>query len=142
GYVTLNNVLSVSSIMFRMRSNAMLLTIITIVSALAISLLSLTYISYYSAEKTAEEAVPIHFTIFNVDDVEKFRKVLEENKIEYITNKMDVIQMYIDMTNSFIPGTYEHMDIDQDISKLTRVISHKPITGIDVSKNEAVFTIT
>src|SRR5699024_7203067 len=140
GYVTLNNVLSVSSIMFRMRSNAMLLTIITIVSALAISLLSLTYISYYSAEKTAEEAVPNHFTIFNVDDVEKFTKVLEENQIEYTTNKMDVIQMYIDMTGSFVPGSYEHLDIGEDPRMLTRVISDKSTAGIDVSKNEAVLT--
>ena len=51
GYLNINEVLSLSSIMFRMKSNAILLTIITTVSALAIGLLSLSYISYYSAEK-------------------------------------------------------------------------------------------
>ncbi|MDI5787791.1 hypothetical protein PO124_02920 [Bacillus licheniformis] len=51
GYLNIYEVLSLSSIMFRMKSNALLLTIITTVSALAIGLLSLSYISYYSAEK-------------------------------------------------------------------------------------------
>ena len=54
GYLNINEVLSLSSIMFRMKSNALLLTIITTVSALAIGLLSLSYISYYSAEKMAQ----------------------------------------------------------------------------------------
>ena len=52
GYLNINQVLSLSSIMFRMKSNALMLTVITTVSALAIGLLSLSYISYYSAEKT------------------------------------------------------------------------------------------
>lgn len=41
GYLNINEVMSLSTIMFRMRSNAVLLTIITTVSALAIGLLSL-----------------------------------------------------------------------------------------------------
>lgn len=41
GYLNISEVLSLSSIMFRMKSNALLLTIITTVSALAIGLLSL-----------------------------------------------------------------------------------------------------
>lgn len=51
----MREVLSLSSIMFRMKTNSMLLTIITTVSALAIGLLSLTYISYYSTEASAEK---------------------------------------------------------------------------------------
>lgn len=51
GYININQVLSLSSIMFRMKSNAILLTIITTVSALALGFLCLSYISYYSAEK-------------------------------------------------------------------------------------------
>src|SRR5699024_4407995 len=62
GYLSINNVLSLSSIMFRMRSNAVLLTVITTVSALAIGLLSLTYISYYSAEKAAKQIAPNDFS--------------------------------------------------------------------------------
>src|SRR5699024_11536577 len=123
---------------FRMRSNAMLLTIITIVSALAISLLSLTYISYYSAEKTAEEAVPNHFTIFNVDDVEKFTKVLEEKQIEYTTNKMDVIQMYIDMTGANVRGSYEDSVIGGDPGMRTRVVSDQSTAATGVAKHEPV----
>ena len=57
GYLKINEVLSLSSIMFRMKSNALLLTIITTVSHLAIGLLSLSYISYYSAEKVSRKLV-------------------------------------------------------------------------------------
>lgn len=140
GYVTLNNVLSISSIMFRMKSNAMLLTIITIVSALAISLLSLTYISYYSAEKGAEQQVPNHFSVFNMDDAEKFTAVLEKNQIEYTSNKVDIVQMFIDMTGALVPGSYEHLDTGDDPRLLLPVISDQSTETIDVSTNEAVLT--
>ncbi|TRM11760.1 hypothetical protein FH966_08750 [Lentibacillus cibarius] len=49
--------------MFRMRSNLFLSTVITTLSALAIGLLSLSYISYYSAEKTAKDNIPDDFSI-------------------------------------------------------------------------------
>ena len=72
GYLSINEVLSLSSIMFRMKTNAMLLTIITTVSALAISLLALSYISYYSAEKTAIDSVPANFSFTNTKDSDLF----------------------------------------------------------------------
>ena len=70
GYLNINEVLSLSSIMFRMKSNALLLTVITTVSALAIGLLSLSYISYYSAEKSAKNNVAADFSITNTQDAE------------------------------------------------------------------------
>lgn len=79
GYLNINEVLSLSSLMFRMKSNALLLTIITTVSALAIGLLSLSYISYYSAEKKAENYVAADFSITNQNDAERFEKALEKN---------------------------------------------------------------
>ena len=68
--------------MFRMKSNALLLTIITTVSALAIGLLSLSYISYYSAEKSAKNNVAADFSITNTQDAEKFKEALMANQIE------------------------------------------------------------
>ncbi|PAC66754.1 hypothetical protein CGS27_31620, partial [Enterobacter cloacae] len=70
GYLAIHEVLSLSSIMFRLKSNALLLTIITTVSALAIGLLSLSYISYYSAEKTAEQQIPSHFVMGSEKDTD------------------------------------------------------------------------
>lgn len=62
GYLSITDVMSLSSIMFRMKSNALLLTVISTVSALAIGLLSLSYIQYYSAEKSAFERVQADFS--------------------------------------------------------------------------------
>src|SRR5699024_7201688 len=81
GYLSINNVMSLSSIMFRMKSNALLLTVITTVSALAIGLLSLTYISYYSSEKTAQQMAPNDFSIIDLDDATDFEKKLDDEGI-------------------------------------------------------------
>lgn len=72
GYLTIHEVLSLSSIMFRMKSNALLLTIITTVSALAIGMLSLSYISYYSAEAQAKESLPEDFSFAQVEVKNRF----------------------------------------------------------------------
>lgn len=69
--------------MFRMKSNSLLLTVITTVSALAIGLLSLSYISYYSAEKTAKETVVYDFSVPNEEHAEEFTTLLEESQIDY-----------------------------------------------------------
>ena len=87
GYLNIYEVLSLSSIMFRMKSNALLLTIITTVSALAIGLLSLSYISYYSAEKTAEQNVAADFAMTNQKDAKRFEQLLDENNISYSKKK-------------------------------------------------------
>jgi bacitracin transport system permease protein len=76
GYLSINDVLSLSSIMFRMKSNALLLTVITTVSALAIGFLCLSYISYYSAEKSAGDYVPNDFSINNSKDAASFKAAL------------------------------------------------------------------
>lgn len=93
GYLTINDVLSLSSIMFRMKSNALLLTVITTVSALAIGFLCLSYISYYSAEKSAGDYVPNDFAINNSKDAASFKAALDRKKIAYTEKKIDVIQV-------------------------------------------------
>ena len=93
GYLNIKDVLSLSSIMFRIKSNALLLTIITTVSALAIGLLSLSYISYYSAEKMAEDSSPSDFSFIGIEDAEEFKKGLTARNIPFNEKKMEVIQV-------------------------------------------------
>src|SRR5699024_1887680 len=78
GYVSLNDVLSLSAIMFRMRSNALLLTIITLVSALAIGLSSLAYIAYYSTEKMQGKSSHIIFQFLRLTKRKSSRKSLRK----------------------------------------------------------------
>ena len=135
GYLSVNEVLSLSSIMFRMRSNALLLTIITTVSALAIGLLSLSYISYYSAEKTAENDVPNHFSVETEADMERFGKALTAQHIAYREIRREVLQVDADL-NSVIGLN----DAQRDMSSVTiGIISDENIDGTDVAADETLF---
>ncbi|MGG4106801.1 ABC transporter permease [Paenibacillus lautus] len=137
GYLSLNDVLSLSSIMFRMKSNALLLTIITTVSALAIGLLSLSYISYYSAEKSAEGSVPNHFAVADEKDLTAFIQALTEENIEFKQINRDVIQVTADLSD--VIGT--SLDISGQMEPTAiPVISDASVKGKDVSPEEMLLT--
>ncbi|MGM7634896.1 FtsX-like permease family protein [Bacillus sp. Hm123] len=138
GYLNINDVLSLSSIMFRMKSNALLLTIITTVSALAIGLLSLSYISYYSAEKMAENYIPHDLSMTNEQEAAQFTKELKAQNISYSEHKMEIVQAHADIAQILASKTdNENMDLEN--SQLP-VISDKAIKDIDLSADEAMFT--
>ncbi|TFE00627.1 FtsX-like permease family protein [Jeotgalibacillus salarius] len=138
GYLNINEVMSLSSIMFRMKSNAMLLTIITTVSALAIGLLSLSYISYYSAERSAETSAPDDFIFITAENAETFGDVLSENGIAYSEKKIDVIQADIGIEE--ILGTeIENVQFDADRMNMS-VVSDRQVEGVDVSIDDILFS--
>ncbi|MFF3921013.1 FtsX-like permease family protein [Paenibacillus lactis] len=137
GYLSVNEVLSLSSIMFRMKSNALLLTIITTVSALAIGLLSLSYISYYSAEKSAKQSIPNHFAIAVQDDLAAFTHALAEADIEFKQTDRNVIQVDADVSR-IIGSSFE--ETGQNGSMIIAVISDEGIKDVDVSPEETLFT--
>ncbi|MED4534684.1 ABC transporter permease [Metabacillus fastidiosus] len=137
GYLNINEVLSLSSLMFRMKSNALLLTIITTVSALAIGLLSLSYISYYSAEKSAENNVAADFSITNTEDAERFEHALKENNIGYSEKRIDVIQVNANVKD-ISDIRLEGLNFDPNIMTIA-LISDKNVKNIDVTEEEAVF---
>lgn len=138
GYLNINEVLSLSTIMFRMKSNAVLLTIITAVSALAIGLLSLSYISYYSAEKSAENYVPADFSITNIEDAQKFKEALLVKNIKYSEEIIDVIQVDINVEN-ILDMSMEGMMVDPNLMTLA-IISDKSTNDTDLSPDETLFT--
>ena len=137
GYLNINQVLSLSSIMFRMKSNALLLTIITTVSALAIGLLSLSYISYYSAEKMAESQVAGDFSFINAEDADQFKRELASNDIPFNEKKVDVIQ--VDANLKEILGNLNGLMVDPKAMTIP-VISDNAVKNIDVPKGDTIFT--
>ncbi|MFD1953215.1 FtsX-like permease family protein [Paenibacillus thailandensis] len=134
GYLSLSEVLSLSSIMFRMKSNAVLLTIITTVSALAIGLLSLSYISYYSAEHTAQQSVPNDFSVMEEGDIAAFTEALNKAGIGYELTRRDVIQMNADASDI----------IDMSLAGggsgavTFPVVSDASLEGVDVAPDEVL----
>ncbi|WP_033580291.1 FtsX-like permease family protein [Priestia aryabhattai] len=138
GYLSINNVLSLSSIMFRMKSNALLLTVITTVSALAIGLLCLSYISYYSAEKSAEDYVPNDFSINNTKDAASFKAALDQKKIAYTEKKIDVIQVKANV-KSILEHELKSPMVDSSAMTIP-MISEKSVNGLNLAQNETLFT--
>lgn len=137
GYLSIKEVLSLSSIMFRMNSNALLLTVITTVSALAIGLASLSYISYYSAEKTAEERVPNDFAIPSEENAQQFHKMLEQHNIDFSTKRIDFIQAHANIAN--IIGSYpDDAPFNPGVTTMT-VVSDSDLDRVNVPKDETVF---
>ncbi|MCY8310048.1 ABC transporter permease [Bacillus vallismortis] len=135
GYLRISEVLSLSSIMFRMKSNALLLTIITTVSALAIGLLSLAYISYYSAEKTAEQNVAADFSFMNEKDAKTFESSLNERNISYVKKETPFLQANVDIAN-IMDGDPKEMQSDPHNMQLA-VVSDKEVEQVDVPEGEA-----
>ncbi|MCY8937511.1 FtsX-like permease family protein [Peribacillus frigoritolerans] len=138
GYLNINEVLSLSSIMFRMKSNAILLTIITTVSALAIGLLSLSYISYYSAEKMAQSSIPTDFSMTDMGDADKFKEALSDSKIDYDAKVIDVIQVDVNV-KEIMETSLEGVNFDSDIMTVP-VISDESVKGINLAENETLFS--
>lgn len=137
GYLSINEVLSLSSIMFRMKSNALLLTIITTVSALAIGLLSLSYISYYSAASTAKNSVPNDFSFSTVEAKNTFVAELNNQQIAYketfrepVMLKFDISQIYTgdSTTTSYLKDNF-----------IIPVISKSQAGSMDVKPGEVRF---
>ncbi|WP_462406778.1 ABC transporter permease [Gracilibacillus sp. Marseille-QA3620] len=138
GYLTIQDVLSLSSIMFRMKSNAMLLTVITTVSALSIGLLSLSYIAYYSVEKQAERNVTADFSIANTKEVPLFEEALQEKKIGYEEKKVNVIQVYTDLED-ITAKSFEEVNYTTDHMPMP-LVSDTAVDGLNLKPDEIKFT--
>ncbi|KHL96883.1 bacitracin ABC transporter permease [Paenibacillus sp. IHB B 3415] len=137
GYLSINEVLSLSSIMFRMKSNALLLTIITTVSALAIGLLSLSYISYYSVETSARESSPHDFGFIRQEAEAKFLQALDKEKIGYEVLEIPSIAVYLN-----VGDIIERYNFKEDAltNITTTVISDSSLKGMDLRPGEVLMT--
>jgi len=140
GHLAVHEVLSLSSIQFRLKSNALLLTIITTVSGLAIGLLSLSYISYYSAESTARSYVPEDFAMTDTTTADTFKNALDMENIDYEETQIDVIQVDINTTEIIESDLSDF--VDEAGSLTLPVISDESIKDIDVTSDETLFTGT
>ncbi|WP_406845739.1 FtsX-like permease family protein [Bacillus safensis] len=138
GYLAIHEVLSLSSIMFRLKSNALLLTIITTVSALAIGLLALSYISYYSAEKTAEQQIPAHFVMGSEKEAATFTRALSDKHIAYDQKQFKVIQAKFD-AKKIVDSEVKNMKNDPGVLTLP-VISEKNTPNFHVENNEVILS--
>lgn len=137
GYLSINEVLSLSSIMFRMKSNALLLTIITTVSALAIGLLSLSYISYYSAASTAKNSVPNDFTFSKAETKNTFVTELNNQQMAYKETYREPVMLKFDISQILTSNNTIGSDLNDNF--VIPVISESQAGSEDVKPGEVRF---
>ncbi|KQL57342.1 MULTISPECIES: ABC transporter permease [Bacillaceae] len=138
GYMSVVKVLSLSSIMFRMKSSALLLTIITTVSALAIGLLSLSYISYYSANQNAAFNAPNHFGFLEEQDRNEMITFLDEEGLTYSLHDIEVKGLYVDLEDLL---EYERDDLYVNPREMfLPVVSDEDVDGVTVQAGDVFLT--
>lgn len=97
GHVNVKDVLSTTSIMFKMRSNAFLLTVITVITAISITAMSLSYINFYSTEKMIESTEPYDYTVESSEDIDFYENLLNEEGYTIERFEKDFILFTVDM---------------------------------------------
>ena len=124
GLMSIQDVLSLSTIMHRMKSNAMSLTTITILSATTLTVLTLTYISYYSAGSTSKEEVPYDYVMYEdtgFDLIEKF----DNEGIKYKRYDVDLLAVQADVRSLLVKEATLNSYISTQLT--IQVVSQKDI---------------
>lgn len=142
GHVNVNDVLSVTSVMFKMRSNAFLLTAIAVITAISITAMSLSYITYYSTDKMLESTTPYDYTVENSEDLDFYEKLLNDNDYEIDRIEKSFMHYSIVRTdeNTNLP---EGEETGMDSNEIGIVVaSDNEFEGFDVAENETKVTGT
>lgn len=142
GHVNVNDVLSVTSVMFKMRSNAFLLTAIAVITAISITAMSLSYITYYSTDKMLESTTPYDYTVENSEDLDFYEKLLNDNDYEIDRIEKSFMHYSIVRTdeNTDLP---EGEETGMDSNEIGIVVaSDEEFDGFDVAENETKVTGT
>ena len=93
GNLGLYNSLSVAPLMHRMKGHANSLTLITVLSAMAITMISLSYSLYYSTENDVRLAMPFDFAVENMEEEAAIiSSRLEEEQIKFNHYELDAIR--------------------------------------------------
>ncbi|WP_462421733.1 ABC transporter permease [Salinicoccus sp. Marseille-QA3877] len=135
GHVDVNDVLSITSVMFKMRSNAFLLTVITVITAISITAMSLSYISYYSTDKMLNSTDPYEYTVYSEEDLNFYEELLNDEGIEIERMEKSFIHFGLEEENE--KGEENEGSLFQNS---VVVASENEFEGFDVGKNESHVT--
>ena len=132
GHVNVNDVLSITSVMFKMRSNAFLLTVITVITAISITAMSLSYISYYSTDKMLNSTDPYEYTVYSEEGLNFYEELLEDEGIEIERFEKSFIHFGLEEGNE---GSEDSLFQNSVV-----VASENEFEGFDVGENESYVT--
>lgn len=132
GHVNVNDVLSITSVMFKMRSNAFLLTVITVITAISITAMSLSYISYYSTDKMLNSTDPYEYTVYSEEGLNFYEELLNDEGIEIERIEKSFIHFELEEENE---GSEDSLFQNSVV-----VASENDFEGFEVGKNESYVT--
>lgn len=132
GHLNVNDVLSITSVMFKMRSNAFLLTVITVITAISITAMSLSYISYYSTDKMLNSSDPYDYTFYSEEGMEFYVEMLNDEGVEIERIEKSFIHFDLESKN-------EDDEMNMSVNSVV-VASENEFEGFDVGKNESYVT--
>ncbi len=124
GLMSIQDVLSLSTIMHRMKANAMSLTTITVLSASTLAILTFTYISYYSADSVAMEAVPYDYIMYEDTGFELVEEFDKEG-IQYTRYDIDLLAVPADVRPLLVKEAALNKTISTELG--VQVVSLKAI---------------
>ncbi len=140
GHVNVTDVLSLTRIMFKMKSNAFLLTLIAVISALSIGLMSLSYITYYSTEKMVENTMPHDYVFHEEEAMEFYEGLLDEEGVDFESIQMPAVD-YEAKTEGAISADLEALDFNGS-TLYVNVVSEAHFSSVALGSNETIITGT
>ncbi|AUO10617.1 ABC transporter permease [Priestia megaterium] len=107
GYYSFANMLSVSTMMYRIKANARVLTLITILSATTLVAVGVTYSSYYNTKADARSMQPYDYTLHSKNAAQDFMEVLDELDIQSNRYVYHIVKHSADLSDfRFITSGY------------------------------------
>ncbi|CAC5485091.1 ABC transporter permease [Staphylococcus aureus] len=91
GRVSITDVVFTSSIMYRMKKNAMSLTIIAIISAVTVTVLCFAALSKSNTDQTLTSMAPNDFNVVTAQDAQQFETKLSQQHITFTKNYYETI---------------------------------------------------
>lgn len=140
GHLRLTDVLALTPIMHRMKSNSKSLTLITVLTAVSLAITTLSYISYYSAGQTAKNEVPADYIA--VDGREQlFLQQLDEKGIGYRTEQTELALAEIE-AQAFLTEGMEQLVGDERGETLLIALSdyNRLYPNLQLANDEAIIT--
>ncbi|WP_339287607.1 ABC transporter permease [Ureibacillus sp. FSL K6-0786] len=116
GHLKITDVLGVTTIMHRMKGNASSLTLITVLTGLAVGIMTLSYISYYSSESSAKQSSPFDYILLN-NNGNDFLEQLKAEGIEYEKTTFHISNVNIKMSDLFNldEKNAEYINVNQEV---------------------------
>lgn len=138
GHVNVNDVVATSTIMFKMKSNAFLLTLITTITAISLTAMSLAYISYYSAGSMVESSYPYDYSFNGENDtpIEAISTALDEAGHTHETIVFDFIAVEVDNPDEEVMSLMDYSTMN------VNVVSDIHFQDYELNGNEAIVTGT